>query len=380
MSKTVSAGVAMFAMLFGAGNVIFLLALGREAGSMVGWAILGFCLTAVLVPLLGLISMMLYDGDYRRFLGRTGLIPGVILTMVCMVLIGPFGAIPRCINIAYSATKWYFPDLPLAYFGAGAVTLIFFLAFKQSSVVELIGKYLGPLKLSLLLAIIVVGILWVQGNPTLVDVSPESLVLKGMTEGYGTMDLLGTIFFSGLIVRSLKRGMEDESDYKAIAFEGLKAGSIGALLLGLVYTGFCLVASFHGPSVADVNRYELLNALAPYILGPQGGMLTNAAVAVSCVVTALALTTVLAEYLHKTIFRGRIGYIPALAVTTVLSGLMTNLGFMQIMTLIVPIVVACYPALIMLAFTNLGYKLFGFPYVKAPVFITLAITIFFMLR
>src|SRR3989338_3392952 len=116
MSKTLSAGIAMFAMLFGAGNVVFPLALGKEAGSTVGCAVAGFCLTAVLVPLLGLISTALYEGDYRKFLGRVGAVPAVIITAVCMILIGPFGAIPRCVNVAYGAVKWYFPYFSLFYF------------------------------------------------------------------------------------------------------------------------------------------------------------------------------------------------------------------------------------------------------------------------
>ncbi len=378
MSRTLSAGVAMFAMLFGAGNVVFPLALGRESGTMVGWAILGFCLTAVLVPLLGLISMMLYDGDYKRFLGRTGAVPGAILAAVCMILIGPFGAIPRCINTAYAATKWYFPDFSLAYFSVMASLILFFFAFRQNSVVEVIGRFLGPLKLALLLGIIFVGVLWVGGSPAEVHVPPSDVLLKGVIEGYGTMDLLAAIFFSGLIVRSLKQGLGAEADYSKIAWEGLKAGAVGAILLGLVYVGFCLVASFHGPSVADVNRYELLNALAPYILGPHGGMLTNAAVAVSTLVTALALTTVFAEYLQKNIFKSKIGYATALMITTVLSASMANLGFAKIMGLIVPVIVACYPALIVLALANLAYKLFGFKWVKTPVFATLAVTIVLM--
>lgn len=369
----------MFAMLFGAGNVVFPLALGREAGASVGWAVTGFCLTAVVVPLLGLVSTVLYDGDYRQFLGRVGVIPGILMAAVCMILIGPFGAIPRCINTAFAATKWYFPDFSLGYFSFLASGVVFLFALKQNTVVDLIGKFLGPVKLLLLLSIIIVGLFWVHGSPNPSDWAPSEALLKGVVEGYGTMDLLGTIFFAGLILTNLKQGLGKETSYQRLAIEGLKAGCVGAVLLGLVYAGFCLVAAFHGPSVGDINRYELLNALAPYILGPQGGILTNATVAVSCLVTALALTTVFADYLRKTIFREKLSYPLCLLMTTAISGSMANLGFAKLMGLIVPLIVACYPALIVLAIVNLAHKLFGFRFVKVPVFATLLITLIAMM-
>lgn len=369
----------MFAMLFGAGNVVFSLALGREAGNTVGWAVTGFCLTAVLVPLLGLVATVLYAGDYRKFLGRVGAVPGAIIAAICLTLIGPFGAIPRCVNTAYAATKWYFPEFPLFYFSIMAVSIIFLFALRQNAVIDVIGRFLGPIKLALLLSIIIVGLFWIHGAPVHVDMTPTDALLKGAIEGYGTMDLLATIFFAGLILNSLRKGLGPEAGYKQLAWEGFKAGLVGAFLLGIVYTGFCLVAAFHGPSVADIHRYELLNALAPYILGPHGGALTNAAVAVSCLVTALALTTVFAEYLQKTIFRDHLNYVSCLAMTTMTAGAMTNLGFAQLMDLIVPVITACYPALIVLSIVNIAHKLFGFRFVKVPVFATLIITVIMMI-
>ena len=69
-SRIVSTGLAMFAMLFGAGNVVYPLALGRDIGHQVWFGLLGFVLTAVIVPLIGLVSTMLADGDYKLFLGK----------------------------------------------------------------------------------------------------------------------------------------------------------------------------------------------------------------------------------------------------------------------------------------------------------------------
>lgn len=380
MYRTLSGGIAMFAMLFGAGNVVFPLALGRESGNNVGWSIIGFCLTAVLVPLLGLVSIMLYNGDYKAFLGRMGSIPGSIMAGICMILIGPFGAIPRCINTAHAATKWYFPTFSLLHFSIVVACIMFLTAFRQNNVIDLIGKFLGPIKLFLLLGIIAVGLFWMQGPPlSNTDMTISGSITRGAIEGYGTMDLLGTIFFAGLIVQNIKKNkINSGKDYRKLAIEGLKAGIVGAILLGLVYAGFCLVAAIHGPSITNADRYELLNSLAPYILGKHGGILTNFSIAISCFVTALALTTVFSDYLQKVILKNYINYATALFVTVAGSCLMSNLGFNRIMSLISPVITACYPALIVLSLTNIMYKLFRFNWVKMPVLLALVGTLTIM--
>jgi len=376
ITKIVAAGVAMFAMLFGAGNVVFPLALGRDAGSMVWYALLGFFITAVVVPLLGLISTMLCDGDYKLFLGRMGKIPGAIVTLVCMILIGPFGVIPRCIATAHNAVKWYYPDFNVLLFSIAIAAVIFMLTMRQGKVLDVIVRFLGPLKLTLLLAIIIKG-LFTHATLTPAQWSGSQAMLKGFFEGYGTLDLLGTIFFAGLILTSLRKEAEENSqiNYTRLAKIGLAAGLVGAVLLGVIYTGFCLVAAFHGAQLPFVDRYELLNALAPLILGQHAGFLANVTVAVSCLVTAVALTVVFTEYLRREVFHRGISYHTALVITVAIAAVMTNFGFKGIMSIVAPVVKICYPALIVLAVVNLAHKLFGFKPVKTPVFGTLVLTL-----
>src|ERR1700730_16757905 len=109
-SNTLATGLAMFSMFFGAGNIVFPLALGQIAQDKNFYAILGMLITAVGVPFLGLIAMTLFDGDYKRFFGRIGKVPGFIVAACIMGLIGPFGAIPRCIALSYSTAKMFLID------------------------------------------------------------------------------------------------------------------------------------------------------------------------------------------------------------------------------------------------------------------------------
>lgn len=54
-------GFMLFALFFGAGNLIYPAFLGIYSGSHLFWAILGFCLTGVTLPLLGVVAVA-YSG------------------------------------------------------------------------------------------------------------------------------------------------------------------------------------------------------------------------------------------------------------------------------------------------------------------------------
>lgn len=368
-SGILSAGIAMFAMMFGAGNVIFPLALGRDVGGSIWYALVGFCLTAVVVPLIGIVSLSLYQGDYKKFLGTIGTIPGALIALLCMVLIGPFGCIPRCITISHAAVNWYFPQISLVLFSILAAPLVYLTTMRKNSVIDLLGRYLGPIKIVLLLSIVVGGLF--GGMHTLsTGFSPGSAFARGLLEGYGTMDLLAAIFFAGLICSSLRGDPTQPMTTQELIIRCLKAGLVGGGLLGLMYIGFCIVAAFNASVIQGTDKAQLLSALASLVLGSWGGVLANITVAVSCFTTAIALTTVFADYVSRELTAGRLSYCYALLITTTITALMTNLGFSGIMSAISPIIIVCYPALIVLSIVNIAYKTVGFKYVKTPVFLT----------
>lgn len=365
-----SAGVAMFAMMFGAGNVIFPLSLGREVGAgAVLFALTGFCLTAVVVPLLGIIAISLFHGNYKKFLGTMGSLPGAAITLMCMVLIGPFGCIPRCMAISHAAFSWYFPQVTLLMFSIVISILIFITTTSKQGVISVLGKFLGPIKFCLLLLIMVVGLVQAGSVPHGTVQSLHAFA-SGLSEGYGTMDLLAALFFTGLICASL-RDEDEEKNSWPLVIRCVKAGIIGGLLLGTVYTGFCLIAAYNAHLLQGVEKAQLLSALAIVVLGSWGGMLASITVGLSCLTTAIALTTVFADYTSKQLSGRRIPYIIASAITVVISCMMTNLGFNGIMAVIKPVIAVCYPALIVLSIVNIAHKLVGFGQVKIPVFLTL---------
>jgi branched-chain amino acid:cation transporter, LIVCS family len=373
--RLVSVGLAIFAMLFGAGNVVFPLGLGRASGPMVLFAIAGLMLTGVVVPLIGLVAATLFDGDYKKFLGMTGKIPGAIIAFVCLMLIGPFGATPRCITLAHAAVRWHIPQLSLIVFSIIASCLVFAATIKKNHIVGLMGRVFGPIKLVLLTCIIVLG-LTSSNFQFETDYHAFSAFIRGFQEGYMTLDLIGVIFFSGLIITAIRSQLGNEkATSRQVAIYGLKAGLIGGSALGAVYAGFCLVAAKYGADIAFVDQDQLLSALATLILGARASILANTTMAIACMTTAIALTAVFADYLTNELFRGRINYYQALLSTVLITFVMTNLGFSGIAKVIEPVVMFCYPSLIVLSLANIAHVLWGFKYVQLLVGITFLLSI-----
>ncbi|MFH1831468.1 MAG: branched-chain amino acid transport system II carrier protein [bacterium] len=375
-SQIISVGMAMFAMLFGAGNIVFPLVLGRDMGDMLWFGLFGFAITAIIVPILGLVSVMLCDGQYDLFLGRLGKIPGTIIAIICMIVIGPFAITPRCVVISHAGIKPYMPQFTLLYFSIFCAALIYAFTRKQNSVIDIIGKFLAPLKIILLITLIVVGFMFPAAFLT-VSMSSGQGFFTGLFTGYKTADLLGIIFFSALILSGIRKSMAHAGhiEPKTLALRGFQAGLIGASLLGFVYSGFCVVAAFYGAELAGVQDGDIFSKLASLVLGSIGGLMANITVGVACLVTAVALTTVFADFLQRIILKEKISYHTCLLITIAITTIMSNLGFARIMQIAGPILDILYPGLIVLAIVNIAHVLFGFKWIKTPVFATFAITL-----
>ncbi|MDB2613695.1 branched-chain amino acid transport system II carrier protein [Chlamydiales bacterium] len=368
-SRTTTTGFAMFAMFFGAGNVVFPLSVGQHAQDGNFWAIIGLLITAVGVPFLGLVSMTLFSGDYQKFFGRIGKIPGFIVSLLIIFLIGPLGALPRTIALSYSTTKMFLPNLSLPIFSAIACLIVFLFTFRKNKIIDIIGHILTPLLLGSLMIIIIKGL--ITGPPlTPTDYQPVTMFLHGLYEGYQTMDLLGAFFFSTVIIASLKKAAKEEegdSSPKKLMSLTLKASAIGGSLLSLVYCGFSYVAALWSESLAVTRADYFLGSLAIEILGPYAGILACVAVALACLTTAIALAAVSSEFLHYDILKDRVSYLFSLTAVLITTYFISTLDFTGIMEFLAPILEVCYPALILLSLLNMGYKLWGFKSVKIPI-------------
>lgn len=363
-------------MFFGAGNVVFPLAMGQFAQDQNFFAILGFLITAVGVPFVGLLSMTLFDGNYQHFFERIGKVPGFLIALAIMLLIGPFGAMPRVIALSYSTSKIFMPNLNLIYFSLFSCVLIYLLTYKRGRILDILGYILTPLLLISLVILIVKGIAD-AGEPPTTTLSPMNTFLHGLQLGYNTMDLMGAFFFSSVVILCLKQELhpEGQRDFRRLISMTLKASCIGAFLLALVYVGSSYVAAYNSEILKSVPPDEIMATLALHILGPYAGIIAVSAVALACLTTAIALAAVFAEYLHEDITFEKIGYIPCLIFTLLVTFFMSTLNFSGIMNFLDPILKVCYPALIVLSVINLMHKLYGFKPVLLPVGIVFVLSL-----
>jgi branched-chain amino acid:cation transporter, LIVCS family len=375
----ITTGLAMFSMFFGAANVILPLDVGRVAGNMNFYAILGVLLAAVVVPFLGLVAMFLFEGDYRTFFERIGVIPGKIIIAVLLAILGPFVVIPRGISLACSTLQVFFPNLSLFYFSFFLCVILYVITVERRKVLHFLGYILGPLLLISLFALIIYG--FINHPAQLVkNYSKLEIFLHGIKEGYFTLDLIGAFFFSVVVMLGLKR--ELGHDVNIAVTKGRKefftitllSSLIGSILLCVVYICVSYVASFNGSILATAEKDTILTVLAFGLAGVVGGIVANVIIFLTALHTT-TLAVIFAEYLQNELFKNILNYRSCLLITLIIAFAMSNLGFMGILKMSTPFLLVCYPVLIVLTLLNISKELFGFKPVKIPVLITFVISL-----
>lgn len=367
-SESLAIGLAMFSMFFGAGNIIFPLAVGQFAGDKNFYAMSGLILTAAIMPIAGVIAMILFDGNYRQFFGRLGKVPGFILALIIISLLGPLGSTPRCIALSYTTLKTSFPGLSPTFFCSVSCVVIFLFAFRKNHMLTLLGWVLTPLLLGSLITIIVMGLIAVPDIQNM-DQTNASVFLHGLKEGYNTMDLLAAFFFSSTVLNILRmRFRENEMTSGGYINKALRASIVGAFLLAAIYVGFSYLAAFHGSHLSISGKDELLAAITMHIAGAHAGALVCITIALACLTTAIALISAFTDFIQKEVFLEKVSYEITLIGALLLTFFVSTFEFTGISAFLGPILQICYPGLIVLTFLNIAFRLKDFKPIKIPVF------------
>jgi LIVCS family branched-chain amino acid:cation transporter len=370
-------GMALFSMFFGAGNLIFSLIVGVSAVTQTSKAVLGLGLSAVLFPLLGLVAMLLYRGDLRAFLARLGVVPAAILLFILYVSQGPLACLPRLVTLMHASVHSFFPSISLAMFSVLICGVIFLLAARPSRMVQLLGVVLTPILLLTMAILVIAGI--VKGSPLLPSEAGGAFhFMEGLKGGYQTMDLTAALLFATVVIPHLLQGSESLSDKERSSLLRRKmigASSVAAALLMLTYIGLCFLASRHAAMLQDLAPEQMLYAVATRVLGSGGAWIAAGTVFLACLTTAISLSAIFSEYLHKEFLRNKGGSIFPLVITLGVTAVMSNLGFSGLMKLIGPAMQILYPSLIVLCLTNIGYSLYSLKPLKLPVYAALGVGI-----
>jgi LIVCS family branched-chain amino acid:cation transporter len=383
-ASILATGFSMFSMFFGAGNVVFPLVLGQTSGENVNYAALGLMITGIVLPFIGLLSMMLYHGNYKSYFMRLGKGPGLFLIFLIMAILGPFAGLPRTITLSQSTMDLSGVSMPAWLFNGLFCLLFLAMAYTRTRIVDILGYILTPLLVLLLAFITIAGLMQPTALPiTPAEITPLQTFFHGMMEGYNTLDLLAALFFSTVIIAALQARFSNEdvaTQQKHIFHHAGWASVIGAVLLGLVYLGFCLLAAKYSVALEGLDADELIAYLSYEILGDSAGWVVNGVVSLACLTTAVALASVFAEVICIEFTGNARRYHLFLIGTTLVAYAMSFIGFGGIIQLIYPLLVISYPCIIVLAVMNIGHKLWGWKPIKTPVFATAAISliVFFM--
>ncbi len=365
---TIVTGFAIFTMLFGAGDFMLPPTLGILAGQNVLFAALAFAFTAVVLPIMGLIASFLFEGNYKDYFYRLGRVPGAALIAICMFIIGPGFVLPRIINLCHEMLSPYVPGLNLLVFAILFSALTFILTFRPTKFIDVLGYLITPIKLALVGLMIGLGI-WIAKEPICSDVPMTKLLGKSLLQGYGTLGLLGTIFFGSVIFEIFRKdlGVHGSKDLKKLIKNGLYASLIGGALLSLVYAGMTFLGAYHGAGLEGLNEAQILSQVSIRIIGRTGGFFAAVAIMIACLATMIALSTVISEYTQKEVSRNRLSFVTSLFVMLSITVVMSLLGLQALMKMSIDVAFVLYPVLIVLTLCNIGYKLFDFKPVKIPV-------------
>jgi len=367
-------------MLFGAGNLMYPLAVGMESGALLPFGIAGFLITAICLPLIGLLAMILFDGDYESFFGRLGTPAGAITIGVCMLIVGPIIAMPRIVTLSHTMTA---PFLPLSFLSAitpvsSFIFALIFLgitflgAFRESKIIDILGNFISPALLISLIIIIVKGFVSAQ-EIIAINESAGTIFGHNIIRGYETLDLLGTIFFCSIVLNILKEKATGST--KDMILTGLKGGLLGLSLLGLVYIGMSMLGAYYGHGLIT-NAGELFSIVSFRVMGPYGAAVIATAVLMACLSTSIALSAVLAEYTQKILFGNQQSFVPSLVLVLLSCIPLSTAGLGSVLRLTAgPLVYVGYPCLITLCICNIAYKTMGFKPVKVPVALTFILSL-----
>ncbi|AAF38808.1 branched-chain amino acid transporter [Chlamydia pneumoniae TW-183] len=388
-----SIGGSIFAMFFGAGNIVFPLALGYHYNAHPWSAYFGMMLTAVCVPLLGLVSMLFYSGDYQKFFFSIGRIPGMIFITAIILLIGPFGGIPRAIAVSHATLislsehkSAFIPSLPI--FSAICCVLIYIFSCKLSRLIQWLGSVFFPIMLVTLLWVIIRSFM-IPTHPMVQEFIPNARQawLAGFIEGFNTMDLLAAFFFCSIVLISLRQLVAEEKhpteEEIPLSFQGISKKNkrslalgffLAAILLGMTYLGFVLSAARHAGLLVNVSKGHILGRISAIALGPNS-ILAGVSVFIACLTTEIALVGIVADFLARVVSFKKLNYASAVICTLIPTYLISILNFETISHLLLPLLQLSYPALIVLACGNIAYKLWNFRYSPVLFYLTLSLTI-----
>ncbi len=338
---------AIFSLFFGAGNLILPPYLGFEA--MEGWGLvtLGFAISAVAIPIMGIFGHARLQGTMLDFGNRVHPVFSLIFCALVYLISMAIPA-PRTASVTYEmAIMPYFSIGSLGFSGI-YFGLVFLFVLNRTHLLTLIAKYLTPLLLLMLVMIIGVAAL---GEPAPHDPSIlKHAFAQGVLEGYQTFDALGAVVVGAVVIISLRLGNLTEYSEKRKTI--MRGGFLAGTALLLIYAGLIYVGSLYGGSTPISSRTELLSYISYQTLGSGGRILLSALIGVACFTTAVGIVTGTSDFVQGLCKGSRAAYYATAVVGCMLGVLIGQFNTDLIIAIAVPALFFIYPVTIALIVLN----------------------------
>ncbi|MDO5058642.1 MAG: branched-chain amino acid transport system II carrier protein [Neisseria sp.] len=345
-------GFMLFAIFFGAGNLIFPPKLGLDSGAEFWPAITGFVLTGVGLPLLGIIVSAYYEGGYQAALNRIHPWFSVLFLTAVYLAIGPFFAGPRTGATAYEMAVVPFLGeagaMSLLAFTAVYFGIALWLSLNPSKMVDRIGSVLTPVLLLAIAALVASAWFALSGSPPALNAEAgKNFLADGILSGYFTMDALASLAFSVIVLSAVKAKLGSGA---SLVKETAGAGIVAAVALALIYVSLGWIGNkmpVSPETLTDLNEKGLnigtylLNTATTQFLGDSGRIVLGIIVSLACLTTTVGLAVAVSEYFHGLF--PKIAYKAYVVLFILISFALANQGLSAVIGKSVPVLLVLYP-------------------------------------
>lgn len=341
----------LFSLFFGSGNLIFPPMAGKMAGESMLTTMIYFSITAILLPLLGVIAVAKADG-LEKLSRRVSPWFAIVFTIVIYMSIGPAMGVPRAGSTPFemviapnisdpSTSRWALFLYTFVFFGA-----TFFISLNPKKMAETVGKFLTPGIIILMIILFVASFFNPIGEYSpAIGTYAENPRVQGFLDGYMTMDTMGALNF-GLVIAMVIRSF-GITDKNSIASSTIKAGIFAGLLLMIIYF---MLAHLGAQSTAlhpnTTNGAQILSITSNHVLGTYGAYLMGAMFTLACLTTSVGLIVSCSQYFST--YTKKVPYKGWVALWTLISLVLANVGLDTILKYNKPLLTAFYPIAIVL--------------------------------
>lgn len=351
-------GVTLFSMFFGAGNLIIPPLLGLQAGEAVVPAMVGFLVTGIGLPVLGIIAVGL-AGTIRDLASRVHPLFSSVFVAAIYLAIGPCLAIPRTSSTSFEMLQPLLPagispEAARLVFSVAFFAAAYLLAMHPNALTKLLGRITGPALIVLIVAVVGAALLNpVDAARVTHDVYGGNAVMAGFQTGYQTMDLLASLTFGIIIATNIREfGVTDDA---GLTREVSRAGVFAGVLMGLIYCGLAVVGLNMAPAMPDAtNGAAILTASATLHFGSVGTVVVAAIFLLACLNVCIGLISCCGTYFSEVL--PRLPYRVWALGFAVFSCAVSNVGLDAILAFSVPLLNALYPMAIVIVLMGMMHK------------------------